>query len=177
MPAASYGAGVPLVRWLTPLVVALAIATPAVARGGAHAPGGVGWPRTVRPAGVVLPVEGIVIRPFDAPAHPYGPGHRGVDLAAAPGAPVRSAAAGTVTFSGPVAGTRWVTVAHGGGLDTTYGPLEPQVAAGRRVRAGQRLGRLDPGAGHLDWGARLDGRYIDPLTLLGRWRVRLAPEA
>jgi murein DD-endopeptidase MepM/ murein hydrolase activator NlpD len=125
----------------------------------------------------VLPVEGIVTRPFDAPAHPYGPGHRGVDLAAAPGAPVRSAAAGTVTFSGPVAGTRWVTVAHGGGLDTTYGPLQPGVVAGQRVRAGQRLGWLSPGAGHLDWGARLGGRYIDPLTLLGRWRVHLAPGA
>lgn len=168
----------PLFRWLSLLVAVVAIAaTPAVPRAAGQAPGGVAWPRAGHPAGVVLPVEGIVTRPFDAPAHPYGPGHRGVDLAAAPGAPVRSAAAGTVTFSGPVAGTRWVTVAHGGGLDTTYGPLEPRVTAGQRVRAGQRLGRLAPRAGHLDWGARLDGRYVDPLTLLGRWRVHLAPVA
>ncbi|MBW3603281.1 MAG: M23 family metallopeptidase [Actinobacteria bacterium] len=166
-----------LLRLLAPLAAAAVVAvTPAVPVAGQAARGAAGSPQ-VRRTGVVLPVDGLVSRPFDAPRHPYGPGHRGVDLTAPPGTPVRSAAGGVVTFSGQVAGTRWVTVAHGGGLDTTYGRLAPEVAAGQRVRAGQRLGRLAPGSGHLDWGARLDGRYIDPLGLLGRWRVHLAPVA
>jgi murein DD-endopeptidase MepM/ murein hydrolase activator NlpD len=120
----------------------------------------------------VAPVGGPVVRHFDAPAHPYGPGHRGVDLAAEEGEVVRSALAGTVAFSGTVAGTGWVTVDHGGGLATTYGPLSGRVDAGSAVRAGDVLGVIAQGE-HLDWGARLDGDYVDPLKLLVRWQARL----
>ena len=34
--------------------------------------------------GAIRPVPGRVVRFFDPPEHPYGPGHRGVDLAAEP---------------------------------------------------------------------------------------------
>lgn len=126
------------------------------------------------PAQVVAPVDGAVVAPFDPPDHRFGPGHRGVDLAAEPGTPVRAALAGIVTFSGEVAGRGWVTVDHGGGLVTTYGVLDPrEVAAGRHVAAGHVLGRLAASAEHLDWGARLHGEYIDPLRVLGRWRPHL----
>jgi murein DD-endopeptidase MepM/ murein hydrolase activator NlpD len=121
----------------------------------------------------VRPVPGPVTRPFDPPPHPYGPGHRGVDLAADPGDPVRAALPGTVTFAGPVAGTAWVTVDHGGGLRTTYGDLVPARAAGDAVAAGGVVGHLVEGAHHLDWGARLDDAYLDPLDLLVRWRSHL----
>ena len=125
-------------------------------------------------SGAVRPVPGAVLRTFDPPSTRYGRGHRGVDLAAAPGTPVRAALAGAVSFSGPVAGRGWVTVDHGGGLDTTYGWIEPRlVARGQRVRAGEVLGHTAAEATHLDWGARLDGVYLDPLTLLRRWRARL----
>ena len=53
----------------------------------------------------VRPVAGRVVRGFVEPANPYAPGHRGADLAAAPGAPVRAAGSGTVSFAGDVAGT------------------------------------------------------------------------
>lgn len=131
------------------------------------------------PTRAVMPVDGPVLRPFTAPAHRFGPGHRGVDLAADPGTTIRAALPGLVTFAGEVAGRGWVTVDHGGGLDTTYGVVDPRlVPAGRRVEAGQALGRLAAEAGHLDWGARLHGEYIDPLRLLSRWRphlVRMTP--
>jgi murein DD-endopeptidase MepM/ murein hydrolase activator NlpD len=121
-----------------------------------------------------LPVPGSVLRGFQPPAQPWGPGHRGVALAAAPGAPVRAALPGRVRFAGVVAGTGWVTVAHGGGLDTTYGPVDPRVVdRGEEVAPGQVLGRLAATAPHLHWGARLHGGYIDPLTLLARWEVHL----
>ncbi|HKR50236.1 MAG TPA: M23 family metallopeptidase, partial [Pseudonocardiaceae bacterium] len=83
-----------------------------------------GWPLPGRPA---------VVREFQAPTSPFGPGHRGVDLAAVAGAPVLAAGAGTVVFAGTVAGRGVVSVDHPGGLRTTYEPVLPTVTAGDRV--------------------------------------------
>lgn len=132
-----------------------------------------------RPAvivGVVAPVGGRVLRRFAPPATPFGRGHRGVDLAARPGEVVRAALAGVVTFAGPVAGVQWVTVTHDGELRTTYGGLTPSVHSGDHVRLGQPLGRATA-VGRVDWGARRGDAYIDPLGLLGGWRVRLVAVA
>jgi murein DD-endopeptidase MepM/ murein hydrolase activator NlpD len=105
-----------------------------------------------------------------------------VDLAAAPGATVRAAGAGTVVFAGQVAGRGVVSVAHPGGLRTTY---EPVAVANHRpgdtVGAGEEIGALAPGhpgcpeAACLHWGLRRGADYLDPLTLLGLGRVRLLP--
>lgn len=121
------------------------------------------------------PVPGPVTRPFEPPPHPYGPGHRGVDLAAGPGDAVRAPVAGEVLFAGRVAGQTWVTLRHGSRLVTTYGDLAAlAVTPGQRVGAGDRLGVVPATADHVHWGARLDGAYIDPLTLLVRWLPALA---
>ena len=55
------------------------------------------------------PVTGAVERPFAPPAHRYGAGHRGVDLAAPPGTPVRAAGAGRISYAGcsPAAASSW----------------------------------------------------------------------
>src|SRR4051812_5455832 len=51
------------------------------------------------------PVDGDVLRRFATGPDPYARGqHRGVDLAAAPGATVRAACPGRVRFAGAVAG-------------------------------------------------------------------------
>lgn len=132
----------------------------------------------------LLPVDSppMVLTPFRAPSNRYGVGHRGVDLAAQQGTPVRAAAAGTVVFAGVVAGRGVVSVLHVGDLRTTYEPVTAVVGAADQVSAGQVLGVL--AAGHqscapaicLHWGARLpDGSYLDPMSLLGAWRVRLLP--
>lgn len=124
-----------------------------------------------------------VTRGFEPPARRWLPGHRGVDLAGAPGAVVRAAGAGVVAFAGPVAGTGVVSIDHPGGLRTTYQPLTPAVSAGDRVAAGDSIGVLDPGhAGCpapacLHWGLRQGQFYLDPLTLLGLGRLRLLPRA
>lgn len=123
----------------------------------------------------VRPVPGEVAAEFDPPEHAYGPGRRGVRLVAAPGETVRAARAGEVVFAGPVAGTPWVSVDHGGGLRTSYGPVEPAVPAGEPVGAGDVLGRLADGDAGLHWGARFEGAYIDPLDLLRSWRPVLVP--
>lgn len=129
------------------------------------------WPMAPRPA---------VLRPFVAPATPYGPGHRGVDLAAAPDAVVLAPRDGRVTFAGPVAGRQVLVIAHPGGWRTSLEPVVPVVAVGTEVRAGQPVARLDAAVGHcatscLHWGVRLFDRYLDPLTLVLTGRVVLLP--
>jgi murein DD-endopeptidase MepM/ murein hydrolase activator NlpD len=131
------------------------------------------WPLAPPPA---------VLTPFRPPADPYGPGHRGVDLAGAVGQPVLAARGGTVAFAGPVAGRGVVSVQHDDGLRTTYEPLAPAVAVGAVVRVGEVIGRLDPGhegcpvAACLHWGVLRDrADYLDPLVLLRPTHVRLLP--
>ncbi len=129
------------------------------------------------------PVAGPVVRGYEAPAGPYGAGHRGVDLAAATGAPVGAPAAGRVVFAGGVAGTVWASIEVAPGVVTTLGPLRAlAVTSGRRVAAGARLADLAPGHGSgrhpttLHLGLRIDGAYVDPLPwLTGYGRPRLAP--
>lgn len=125
------------------------------------------------------PVDGRVLRPFAAPAVPFGAGHRGVDLEAAPGTPVRASAAGTVAYAGVVARRLWVAVEHPDGVRTTYGPLAAAVVVpGQDVAAGATLGRaagsVHGGLAALHWGAQRDGSYVDPLGLVGgMWRPTL----
>lgn len=121
-----------------------------------------------------------VTRRFDGPPRPWLPGHRGVDLASAPGATVWAAGSGEVVFAGPVAGRSVVSIQHAGGLRTTYEPLTPVVRRGDQVAAGDPIGTLAaghsgcPAAACLHWGLRRDAEYLDPLLLLG-FRVRLLP--
>jgi murein DD-endopeptidase MepM/ murein hydrolase activator NlpD len=134
--------------------------------------------------GFVLPVAPppLLLTPFAPPANRYGAGHRGVDLAAAPGATVVAAGAGRVVFAGMLAGRGVVSIEHAGGLRTTYEPVTAAVSAGSVVAAGQQIGAVEPGhagcvpASCLHWGARLPDRvYLDPMSLLAPWRVRLLP--
>ena len=122
-----------------------------------------------------------VVAGFAAPAGPFAPGHRGVDLAGHVGEPVSSAAAGVVAFAGVVAGRGVVSVDHPGGLRTSYEPVTPTVAQGDQVGAGAVLGRLEAVGSHcppsacLHWGLRRGETYLDPRSMLGAVRVRLLP--
>jgi murein DD-endopeptidase MepM/ murein hydrolase activator NlpD len=122
-----------------------------------------------------------VTRPFDELPHRYAAGHRGVDLAGAPGTSVVAAGDGVVAFAGMVAGRPVVSVDHAGGLRTTYEPVDPSVGAGQVVARGSPLGTLLAGhagcpvAACLHWGLRRGADYLDPLGLLAPPRVRLLP--
>lgn len=135
------------------------------------APGFV-WPLRPRP---------LVLTSFDPPARDWLSGHRGVDLAGAPGQPVLAAGDGVVAFAGVVADKPVVSIDHAGGLRTTYEPVTARVRIGQRVSAGSEVGSLV--AGHpgcpgacLHWGVRR-GRdeYLDPLALVRATPVRLKP--
>nr|MBA2311946.1 M23 family metallopeptidase [Actinomycetota bacterium] len=69
------------------------------------------------------PLDSTISRYFQAPAGEWGSGHRGIDYVVMPGAQVRAAAPGIVTFAGPVAGVLAVTIDHTDGLETTYSQL------------------------------------------------------
>ena len=148
-------------------------------------PAPVAAPATDRSAAVTegvwpLDPEPEVVRGFEPPAGPYAPGHRGVDLAGAPGQPVLAALPGTVGFAGSIGGKPVVTVLHGG-RRTTYEPVVATVGRGHQVAAGDVLGRLTVTDGHcfpaacLHWGLIEDETYLDPLTLVGGGPVRLLP--
>ncbi|MEV7340102.1 M23 family metallopeptidase [Streptomyces sp. NPDC093544] len=136
------------------------------------------WPLGVRPS---------VVRGWDPPATTYGRGHRGVDLAAAPGTPVRAVAPGRVSFAGRVAGRGVVSVELTGTgtppLRTTYGPVRASVEKGAEVATGEVLGTVDtvePGSPHcptscLHWGLLRGKTYLNPLSLLPPWLLSGGP--
>ena len=134
------------------------------------------WPLRPPPA---------VARGFDAPSPDCNPGHRVVDLPGTPGQPVYAAGTATVVFAGLLAGRPVVSLAHPGGLRTSYEPVRAGVRVGQLVTAETVLGELM--AGHLGcraaaclhwgamWGPASGAHYVDPLGLLKSTPIRLKP--
>lgn len=120
------------------------------------------------PSPPVSPV--VVVRGFEPSAHDWLPAHRGVDLRAGPGQPVRSPARGAVVFTGRVAGRPVVSI-RARGLRLTFEPVAATVPAATAVRPGTVLGAVSTG-GHcsgrcVHFGVKSGGRYLDPMALLG----------
>ncbi|MEU6772047.1 M23 family metallopeptidase [Streptomyces sp. NPDC046759] len=130
------------------------------------------WPVGVHP---------LVLRGWEPPATPYGAGHRGVDLAAPAGSPVRAVAPGRVSFAGRVAGRGVVSVdLTGTDLRMTYEPVTPSVRRGQVVRAGETVGLVERAGSHctalcVHWGLRRGTAYLDPLSLLPPWLLHRGP--
>jgi murein DD-endopeptidase MepM/ murein hydrolase activator NlpD len=137
-----------------------------------------------------LPPPHQVLRPFQAPATPYGPGHRGVDLGGSVGEPVFAAGDGLVLYAGSLFNCDLVSIEHPGGLRTTYTPVVPSVRVGQQVTRRQQIGTLlaaQPGCPEevgndgtgppvfLYWGVHRDRDYLDPLRLLATGEIRLLP--
>lgn len=133
------------------------------------------WPVGLRPR---------VLRGWEPPATAYGPGHRGVDLAAAPGTPVRTVASGRVSFAGRVAGKGVVSVELTGTGDpplrTTYEPVTATVKEDEEVEPGEVIGTVDAAGSHctvtcVHWGLRRGETYLNPLSLLPPWLLHRGP--
>jgi murein DD-endopeptidase MepM/ murein hydrolase activator NlpD len=153
------------------LAAVLVGATPAPAaaepaappHGSAAVPSADGW---------LWPLAGFrIVQPYRAPAHAYGPGHRGIDIEPRGPRGVRAPAGGVIAFSGRVAGRGILTIDHGDGLVTTLEPITSALVTGDRVQRGQTVGTLSTGGhtapGALHFGVRRDGVYINPWVLLG----------
>ncbi|WP_423918089.1 M23 family metallopeptidase [Frigoribacterium sp. 2-23] len=122
------------------------------------------------PTGAPVTVE----RAFVKPEHAWSPGHRGVDLAYGAGSPVLAPDDGVVHFSGVVVDRPVLSIAHDGGVLSSYEPVTSDLTRGTPVTRGQVVGVLRPGhrvdADCLHLGARVDGEYVSPLLFLGRAR-------
>ncbi|MER7485756.1 M23 family metallopeptidase [Streptomyces sp. NPDC126497] len=182
-------------RLVLPVVLALAALSAPPPSGPTAATAGAGAPGTPAPAGEDTGTPAVgrtwpvgsrprVLRGWEPPVTAYGRGHRGVDLVAAPGTPVRAVAAGRVSFAGRVAGKGVVSVELTGTGDpplrTTYEPVRASVAEDDEVTAGEVVGTVEPAGSHctapcVHWGLLRGGRYLDPLALLPPWLLRRDP--
>ena len=121
------------------------------------------------------PVHSPVVDPFRAPACAFCSGNRGLEYQPHTGSPVFAAAAGVVTFSGLVAGVRYLVVVQTDGRTATYGRLAVvRVPMGAMVRPGETVGATTE---RFYFGLRQGDRYLDPAPFLGvaRYRPRLVP--
>jgi murein DD-endopeptidase MepM/ murein hydrolase activator NlpD len=158
------------VRWPPNLLIALvAVAVCALlpARAAAR-----GWER---------PVQGSVLRLFSVAPDRFAAGqHRGVDLGAPAGAPVRAACGGRVSFAGRVPRGGQTVSVRCGRLVATYQHLGVVVVRrGQVVLPGARIGTVGHARPrpHVHLGARdaATGTYVDPLALLASAPRALPP--
>ena len=98
--------------------------------------------------------------------------HAGIDFAAAPGTPIRAAAAGTVVFADFNAAYGWsVEIAHGNGLVTRYAHASRLlVARGAAVRQGDTIAHVGSSGRatgpHLHFEVLKDGDATNPQRYL-----------
>jgi murein DD-endopeptidase MepM/ murein hydrolase activator NlpD len=122
-----------------------------------------------------LPVDGTVTSHFGRrsdPFHGKKRNHKGLDIAAAPGTPIRPVRPGTVVSSGERGGFgNVVVVDHGDGVTSLYAHCKDLL-----VKKGDRVGRGDTIATvgstgrstgpHLHLEIHRDGVAVDPMTEL-----------
>lgn len=120
-----------------------------------------------------LDVAGFVTRGEVPPGDP-AEAHSGIDIAVPSGSPVRASGGGTVEKAGTdSAYGLFVLVQHPGRYETLYGHASRLlVREGDSVQAGQVIA-LSGSSGHstaphLHFEIRLDGKPLDPLTMVKR---------
>ena len=120
-------------------------------------------------AGLIWPVDGIVVSGFGMR---WGRMHEGIDITASTGTPVRAAAAGTIIHAGWLGGYgNLVVVDHGNGLATAYAHASAiLVVVGQQVGQGEMVslvGSTGNSSGpHLHFEVRVNGVAVDPLLYL-----------
>ncbi len=129
------------------------------------------------------PVDGPVLRPFVLGDDPYAGGqHRGVDIGAPAGTPVRAPAAGTVSFAGTVpTGGKTITIRTADGYAVTLQRLgSTSVSRALAVGEGDVVGSVgDASRPYVYLGVRRADEpngYVDPLGLLPPLAPAPAPD-
>lgn len=122
------------------------------------------------------PVEGRILSGFAQRTDPFsgeGAFHKGVDISAPTGTPVRNTADGVVLSAEPNSGGygRLVIVDHGGGVHTYYAHLSKLlVHAGQEIRRGDMVGLVGTSgrttAPHLHYEVRVGGAPLNPYRYL-----------
>lgn len=123
----------------------------------------------------IFPTKGYFTSPFGLRKHPITSKrvhHNGIDIAAKEGKPVVAAADGQVLKTGfdEVQGNHLI-IEHKNGFTTRYSQLKDfTVKTGADVKQGQLIGHIGSTglstAPHLHWEIRLNGKPLDPFTLV-----------
>ncbi len=117
------------------------------------------------------PVVGQITSSFGERQDPFngeGAFHKGIDISAPMGEPIRAPADGTVLMAGPASGYgREVVIDHGHGIHTAYGHLSGfAVTAGQDVRRGDIIGYVGSEGRstgpHLHYEVRLHDSPVNP---------------
>ena len=123
----------------------------------------------------VWPVEGKVTDAFGWRTHPItgkSQFHKGIDIAAPTGTPVRAVAAGTAEFTGWSEGYgRIVIISHGEECRTKYGHLSGYaVSSGQKVARGEIIGYVGESGNaigpHCHFEVEIGGSAVDPKDYL-----------
>ena len=131
------------------------------------------WNTEVQPN--LWPVEGRLMGSYGHRADPFsgeGAYHKGVDISAPMGTPVRATADGTVVYASVFAGYgRLVIVDHGNGMETYYAHLSKfDVVEGQDVRRSEIVGRVGmtgrATAPHLHYEVRVGHAPVNPYRFL-----------
>jgi murein DD-endopeptidase MepM/ murein hydrolase activator NlpD len=133
--------------------------------------------RRETPPAASAPNLGEVTSPFGLRSDPLAGEerfHKGIDIAAPEGSPIKAAEAGTVVFSGVASGYgNVVEIDHGNGVVTKYAHTQENlVSVGQQVGAGQiiaRVGATGRSTGpHLHFEVHENGTPVDPQLFLQR---------
>jgi len=122
-----------------------------------------------------LPAEGRLSSAFGKRADPFTEStrfHRGIDIAAPAGTPIRAAQSGTVVFSGHLGGYgNTIILEHAGGYRTLYGHASRNlVKEGELISAEQVIGEVGSSGRstgtHLHFELQKSGERLDPREFL-----------
>jgi len=131
------------------------------------------WRTNIRPS--IWPVEGRLQGAWGMRIDPFsgeGGFHKGVDIGAPYGAPVKATADGLVVQAGYMSGYgRLVVIDHGNGMQTWYAHLaRVSVIQGQEVRRGEIIGGVGSSgkatAPHLHYEVRIAGNPVNPFNFL-----------
>jgi murein DD-endopeptidase MepM/ murein hydrolase activator NlpD len=134
----------------------------------------------------IWPVDGRLMGAFGERTDPFsgeGAFHKGVDITAPIGTPIRATADGIVVFAETESTFgRLVKVNHGNGLETYYAHLSRfYVQAGQDVRRGELIGAVGTSgrvtAPHLHYEVRLRGVAVNPYRYLAKTSIFQQPVA
>ncbi|RBP67910.1 murein DD-endopeptidase MepM/ murein hydrolase activator NlpD [Brevibacterium sanguinis] len=136
------------------------------------------------PAWVSLVPAMEIVEAFDPPAETWLAGHRGIDVLAVVGEPLRAPTAGTLRFRGAVAGAATVSIETESGFVVSFQPATSTLDKGERFAAGETIGEVAAGAHCSDsclhigvWPTDSDRRYVDPARFFGQESSLLLPLA
>jgi len=123
-----------------------------------------------------LPFPGTITSTFGHRENPFGGSnvetHKGLDIRAPMGSPVKSMAKGEVIFCGQRGGYgNCIMVKHGNGFETLYGHLSRiLVTVGQKIDIGQQIGNVGSTGRstgpHLHYEVHKNGERINPQSFL-----------